>query len=97
VGEKVYAANCVACHQANGKGIAGQLQGAGWLPDCDRGPKQDHIGIVLNGKPGTAMAAFAAKQLSDTDIAAVVTYERNAGATRPAKSCSLQKSRQSRK
>jgi len=36
----------------------------------------DHIGRVLNGKPGTAMAAFG-KQLSDTDIAAVVTYERN--------------------
>ena len=39
------------------------------------GPKDAHINIVLNGKPGTAMAAF--KQLSDVEIAAVVTYERN--------------------
>jgi len=74
-GEKVYTANCVACHQANGKGIPGSF------PALDgskiaTGPVADHIGRVLNGKPGTAMAAFG-KQLSDTDIAAVVTYERN--------------------
>jgi len=41
------------------------------------GPKAAHINIVTNGKPGTAMAAFG-KQMSDTDIAAVITYERNA-------------------
>jgi cytochrome c oxidase subunit 2 len=40
------------------------------------GPKGAHIAIVVKGKPGTAMASFA--HLSDTDIAAVVTYERNA-------------------
>ena len=39
------------------------------------GPKEGHITTVLNGKPGTAMAAF--KQLSDVDLAAVMTYERN--------------------
>ena len=38
--------------------------------------KAGHIDIVINGKPATAMAAFG-KQLSDLDIAAVVTYERN--------------------
>jgi cytochrome c oxidase subunit 2 len=75
-GEKVYAANCVACHQANGKGTPPAF------PPLDGGkitigPKAGHIDIVLNGKPNTAMAAFA-KQLNDTDIAAVVTYERNA-------------------
>ncbi len=75
-GEKVYAANCVACHQANGKGTPPAF------PPLDggkltTGPKAGHIDIVLNGKAGTAMAPFA-KQLSDTDIAAVVTYERNA-------------------
>ena len=42
-----------------------------------KGPKAAHIEIVLNGKPGTAMAAYAA-QLNDTEIAAVVAYERNA-------------------
>jgi cytochrome c oxidase subunit 2 len=75
-GEKVYAANCVACHQANGKGTPPAF------PPLDGGkitigPKAGHIDMVMNGKPNTAMAAFA-KQLSDTDIAAVVTYERNA-------------------
>jgi cytochrome c oxidase subunit II len=75
-GEKVYAANCVACHQANGKGTPPAF------PPLDggklvTGAKEGHIDIVLNGKPGTAMAAFG-KQLNDTDLAAVVTYERNA-------------------
>ena len=75
-GEKVYASNCVACHQANGKGTPPAF------PPLDgskiaSGPKADHLNIVINGKPGTAMAAFG-KQLNDTEIAAVVTYERNA-------------------
>ncbi len=73
-GEKVYAANCVACHQANGKGLPGTfppLEGS----KLTNGPKADHINIVVNGKTGTAMAAF--KHLSDVQIAAVVTYERN--------------------
>lgn len=75
-GEKVYAANCVACHQVSGKGLPPgfpALDGS----KIATGDKVAHIDIVLNGKTGTAMAAFA-KQLSDTDIAAVVTYERNA-------------------
>ncbi|PTR14989.1 cytochrome c oxidase subunit 2 [Nitrosospira sp. Nsp2] len=74
-GEKAYAANCVACHQANGKGIPGTfaaLDGS----KIATGPKAEHINIVMNGKAGTAMAAF--KHLSDVQIAAVVTYERNA-------------------
>jgi cytochrome c oxidase subunit II len=75
-GEKVYAANCVACHQANGKGVPNAF------PPLDgskvvNGPKAAHIDTVVNGRPKTAMAAFG-KQLSDTDIAAVITYERNA-------------------
>ena len=75
-GEKVYAANCAACHQANGKGMPPAF------PALDgskiaKGPKAAHIDMVVKGKPGTAMAAFGA-QLSDTDIAAVVAYERNA-------------------
>ncbi len=75
-GEKVYTANCVACHQANGKGTPPAF------PPLDgskiaNGPKGPHLDIVINGKQGTAMAAFG-KQLNDTEIAAVVTYERNA-------------------
>ncbi|TMH38538.1 MAG: cytochrome c, partial [Betaproteobacteria bacterium] len=75
-GEKVYAGTCVACHQANGQGVKGTfpaLDGSALV----NGTKGRHIEIVLNGKQGTTMAAFG-KQLSDTDIAAVITYERNA-------------------
>jgi len=75
-GEKVYAANCVACHQANGKGMPPAfpaLEGS----KIAKGPKAEHIAIVLNGKANTAMAAYGG-QLGDGDIAAVVTYERNA-------------------
>jgi cytochrome c oxidase subunit 2 len=75
-GEKVYAANCAACHQPNGAGLPPAfpaLDGS----KITKGPKAGHLDIVLKGKPGTAMAAFGA-QLSDTDIAAVVAYERNA-------------------
>ena len=74
-GEKVYAANCVACHQANGQGIKGSFPGLDG-GKITTGPVGAHIDQVLNGKAGTAMAAFG-KQLSDTEIAAVVTYERN--------------------
>jgi cytochrome c oxidase subunit II len=86
-GEKVYTANCVACHQPTGKGAPPAF------PALDgskvaTGPKEGHMDIVLNGKPNTAMAPFA-KVLSDTDIAAVITYERNswsnkAGLVQPA-------------
>jgi cytochrome c oxidase subunit II len=75
VGEKVYAANCAACHQATGKGMPPAfppLEGSKMV----NGPKGPHIDIVLKGKPGTAMASFA--RLSDGEIAAVVTYERTA-------------------
>ncbi|WP_424947337.1 cytochrome c oxidase subunit II [Candidatus Spongiihabitans sp.] len=75
-GEAVYGATCAACHQANGAGIAGVFPGLVGsqmvLEDIE-----SHIDIVMNGKPGTAMQAFAA-QLGDVDIAAVITYERNA-------------------
>jgi len=74
-GEKVYAANCVVCHQQNGQGIKGSfpaLEGS----KIATGPVGAHIDMVLKGKASTAMAAFG-KQLSDTEIAAVVTYERN--------------------
>jgi cytochrome c oxidase subunit 2 len=75
-GEKVYAANCVACHQVNGQGVKGAFPALDGSPLVN-GAQGRHIDIVLNGKQGTAMAPFG-KQLSETDIAAVVTYERNA-------------------
>jgi cytochrome c oxidase subunit 2 len=75
-GAKVFADNCAACHQADGKGLAPAF------PPLDGskvvlGPKAEQIATVLNGRPNTAMAAFG-KQLSDTDLAAVITYTRNA-------------------
>ena len=75
-GEKVYQANCAACHQADGKGLPGVFPAISGSAVAT-GPMAAHIDIVMNGKPGTAMAAFAG-QLSDADIAAVVTYQRNA-------------------
>ncbi len=75
-GEKVYNSSCAACHQANGAGVPGAfpaLKGS----KVATGPVGEHISMVLHGKPGTAMAAFA-NQLSDVELAAVVTYERNA-------------------
>jgi cytochrome c oxidase subunit 2 len=73
---KVYAANCAACHQANGKGLPPAFPGLDGSKIAT-GDRMAHVDMVLNGKAGTTMAAFA-KQLSDTDIAAVITYERNA-------------------
>lgn len=75
-GEKVYAASCAACHQANGMGLPGTFPAINGSKVAT-GPVDAHIATVLNGRPGTAMAAFGG-QLSDADIAAVVTYQRNA-------------------
>ncbi len=74
-GEKVYAANCVACHQANGEGMPGAFPALVGSPDV-LGPAEAHIKTVLHGRPGTAMAPFA--HLSDVELAAVITYTRNA-------------------
>ncbi|WP_231137289.1 cytochrome c oxidase subunit II [Chromobacterium paludis] len=75
-GEKVYTQNCIPCHQANGKGIPGAFPALDGSPIVT-GNKAAHIEIVLfGGKKNPAMAAWG-KQLSDTDIAAVITYERN--------------------
>jgi len=74
-GEKVYGANCVACHQPTGKGMPPAFPALAGSKIVG-GPKEVHMDTVLNGKPGTAMAAFG-KQLSDTEIAAVISYERN--------------------
>jgi len=75
-GEEVYNASCAACHGATGAGIPGVFP-AMTGSKIATGDKAAHIDIVVHGKPGTAMQAFGA-QLSKADIAAVVTYERNA-------------------
>ena len=75
-GEGVYAANCAACHQANGKGMGPfkPLDGSPIVLDADINAQ---ITMLLNGRQGTAAAMPAWRQLSDTDIAAVITYTKN--------------------
>ena len=73
-GEKVYAANCVACHQSSGKGAGPikPLDGSAIVQDADNSKQ---IAIMLNGAANGAMPAW--KTLSDTDLAAVITYTKN--------------------
>ena len=73
-GEKVYAANCAACHQATGKGAGAikAIDGSALVLDAD---KSKQIAVLLNGQNNGAMPAW--KQLSDTEIAAVITYTKN--------------------
>jgi cytochrome c oxidase subunit 2 len=77
-GEKVYLANCAACHQPTGKGVPGTFPALDGSPVVN-GPAAAQIATELNGverdgKP-TAMVGF--KQLSDTDLASVITYTRS--------------------
>jgi cytochrome c oxidase subunit 2 len=74
LGETVYAAHCVACHQANGKGVPPAF------PPLDGsrvvlGPEGAQIDVLLHGRPQTAMQSFA--QLDNLELAAVVTFTRN--------------------
>ena len=73
-GEKVYAQNCAACHQANGKGAGPikPLDGAAVVQDAD---KNKQIMVLLKGQNNGAMPSW--KALSDTDIAAVISYTKN--------------------
>ncbi|MDP3654189.1 MAG: cytochrome c oxidase subunit II [Rhodoferax sp.] len=73
-GEKIYAANCAACHQANGKG-AGSIKALDGSAVVLDGDKSKQILVVLNGQNKGAMPSW--KALSDTDIAAVVSYTKN--------------------
>lgn len=73
-GKKVYASACAACHGANGEGIGPFPKMAG--SKIATGPLAAHLNIVMKGKPGTAMQAFAG-QMNDADLAAVITFERN--------------------
>ena len=73
-GEKVYAANCAACHQASGKGGGAikPLDGAAVVLNAD---KTKQIMVLLNGQNNQSMPSW--KQLSDTEIAAVITFTKN--------------------
>ncbi|MBV1916189.1 MAG: cytochrome c oxidase subunit II [Pseudomonadales bacterium] len=75
-GEGVYIKNCAACHQPNGMGIPPVFPAIKGSPIA-LGPIGTHLATVFEGRPGTAMAGFG-EQLSSVDIAAVITYQRNA-------------------
>ena len=75
-GESVYNTNCAACHQPNGAGIPGVFPAITGSAIA-KGDIAGHTDIVMNGKTGTAMQAFGA-QLNDVDLAAVITFQRNA-------------------
>jgi cytochrome c oxidase subunit 2 len=73
-GEKIYAANCAVCHRPDGKG-AGPIKPLDGSPVVLNTDKLAQIKVVLNGAANGAMPPW--KQLSDTEIAAVVTYSKN--------------------
>lgn len=77
-GQQVFSTNCVACHQASGQGVPGAFAPLVGSPVV-LGPKADQINVLLNGKHSgkypSSMPSW--KQLSDTDIAAVITFTRN--------------------
>jgi cytochrome c oxidase subunit II len=73
-GEKVYAQNCIACHQASGKAL-GPIKAIDGSPVVLSADKSKQIMVLLNGQNNNAMPAW--RSLSDTDIAAVITYTKN--------------------
>ncbi|WP_240031448.1 cytochrome c oxidase subunit II [Guyparkeria sp. SCN-R1] len=76
-GKKIYDSACASCHQANGKGIEGTfpaLEGG----KITTGPVEGHLKIVIHGSEKNPVMQAYGDQLSDREIAAVVTYERNA-------------------
>lgn len=76
LGKTTYEAKCAACHQINGEGMPPAFPA---LKDSAiaKGPVDGHMSIVVNGKQNTGMAAYG-PQLTDAELAAVITYERNA-------------------
>lgn len=77
LGEASYNKYCAACHQTNGLGIAPVYPALKASSVAVGKPIERHIDVILNGRAGTSMQAFK-DQLTDLEIAAVVTYERNA-------------------
>jgi len=75
-GETVYTTNCAACHQATGMGAGAikALDGSAIVTDADKGKM---IAVLLNGVKGATAEMPAWKQLSDTELAAVMTYTKN--------------------
>lgn len=77
LGKEKYNMLCVACHQAGGTGLPPMYPALKGSSVAVGYPVSRHIGIILNGVPGTAMQGYK-DQLNDEEIAALATYERNA-------------------
>ncbi len=75
-GKQVYESNCMSCHQAEGQGIPGMFPAIAGS-SVATGSIDKHVNTVMNGVEGTMMSQFS-DVLSDADIAAVITYQRNA-------------------
>ena len=76
LGEKVYVSSCATCHQLDGTGVEGAFPSIR-ASEVATGGLQGHLKLVMDGRSGTAMRAFGS-QLNDVELAAVVTYQRNA-------------------
>jgi cytochrome c oxidase subunit 2 len=76
MGQEIFLEHCATCHQPNGLGQAGKYPALAGS-EITTGNIQDHLNRVLNGKADTEMQAWA-PQLSDLELAAVITFERNA-------------------
>lgn len=77
LGEETYNGYCAACHQVSGQGLPPAFPALKGSAVATTGPVSEHIDVVFNGRAGTGMQGYG-KQLSLKQIAAVVTYERNA-------------------
>ncbi len=82
-GEKIYAGNCVACHQLTGMGVPGAFPALSGSKIVT-GAKDGQVAVLLNGvvKDGKPTAMVSFKHLSDVEIAAVITYTRNSWANK---------------
>jgi cytochrome c oxidase subunit 2 len=77
LGKKKYEQLCVACHKANGTGLPPMYPALKGSSVATGAPISRHIDMILNGVPGSAMQPYK-DQLSDEEVAAIATYERNA-------------------
>ena len=76
LGKVAYDRSCAACHGLNGEGLGAAFPPMVGSPTV-MGPVENHLDVVVNGVGGTAMQAFGV-QLNEADLAAILTYERNA-------------------
>lgn len=77
LGQEKYQTFCLACHQEDGKGMPPLYPALKGSSIAVGHPISRHVDIILNGIPGSAMQAYK-DQLTDEEIAAIITYERNA-------------------